>query len=109
MTIPSVDILKADFATGSVGPDPTGVAAFIASSVTGTQNVAASYARDDLALNDFGGGPLVEYASYDLQVAKKPVVLVRGAASVPGAYASLDTSKVTGSSEAYAPGTEAAP
>lgn len=105
MTIPSVDIVKADFATGSVGPDPTGVLAILAASQTGTVNVAASYARDDLALNDFGVGPLVEYGSYDLQVAKKPVVLVKGAASVAATYAGLDTSKVTGTSAVTTGGT----
>lgn len=89
MTIPSVDVEKADFQTGSVGPDPTGVMAFIAASAIGTPNVAGSYARDDLAFGDYGTGPLVEYASYTLQVGKKPVVLVKGGASIAATYTAL--------------------
>lgn len=80
--IPQVAITKTDGNTGVVRPSADGVLAIIAPSEKGTVNQPASYARQDLALTDFGKGHLVEAAAYDLTVAGKPVVLIKGQASV---------------------------
>jgi hypothetical protein len=104
--IPSVKISKSDFATGSVAPQPTGMLAIIAASVTGTQNQAASYARDDLVLNNFGYGPLTEYASYCLQVGQKPVIPIRPTTAVAAAYGAITTANQgTGTSTCTSTGT----
>lgn len=79
--IPSVSITKTDGNTGVVKPSADGILAIIAPSEKGTLNQPGAYARQDLAQNDFGYGPLVEYAAYVMSVARKPVVLIRCAAS----------------------------
>lgn len=84
--LPSVQITKAAFGTGGAPPSAVGIAAIVAASFTGTANVASSFARDDLALAAFGVGPLVEYASYCLQVGGNPTLLVKGNASTAGSY-----------------------
>lgn len=96
--LPNVSIKKNQFNTGSVPPSPTGVLAIVAASQTGAQNVAASYARDDLMLAAVGYGPLVEYGSYDMQVAQKPVVGIRATTSVAGAVGAITSNALGGTS-----------
>jgi len=89
MTVPSVVITKQDFNSGVVRPSDEGVLAIIASSQNGTVNVAAQYMRWDTALTDLGYGPLVEYGAYDLGVAQKPFVAVKGTPSTSGSYGTV--------------------
>lgn len=96
--LPSVSIKKSDFATGAVAPQPTGMMAIIAASATGTTNTPGSYARDDLVLNDYGYGPLTDYASYCLQIGGLPVIPVKPVTSVASAYGSITANAGTGTS-----------
>lgn len=98
--IPSVSITKSDGNTGVVKPSVDGILAIIAPSEKGTANQPAAFAREDLALADFGHGALVEDGAYDMAVAKKPVVLIRATASTAGslgtvAHSGAGTSVVT--------------
>lgn len=86
---PRVEFTKSDFNTGVVRPSAIGVCAIIAAAAQGTVNVPATHARLDLALTEYGHGPLVEDAAYIMPNAGKPVVLVRAVASTPGAYSAL--------------------
>lgn len=96
--LPSADIQKKDFQTGGAPPSSIGILAIIAAAATGTTNVPGSFARDDLAVDAYQYGPLTEYGSYHLQVAKKPVVLCKCAASVAGAYGSVTSDAKGGTS-----------
>ena len=91
--IPNVQIQKAAFAAGSVSPTPfpVGILAILASSATGTQDQPAGFYRDDLAFTAFGDGPLVQYASYDLQVSGQPVILQKTGCTQLGSYTAVTT------------------
>lgn len=89
--IPSVAVTKVDGQTGVVRPGSEGILAIIAPSEKGTVNQPAGYTRGSLALTDFGQGPLVNIASYELDVAKNPVLLIRGTASTAAAYGTVTT------------------
>jgi hypothetical protein len=89
--IPSVQITKSDGNTGVVKPSADGILAIIAPSQSGTPNVPASFARRDLALAEYGYGPLVEVAAYDMDVAGKPVVLVKSNASTAAEASAVTT------------------
>lgn len=106
--IPNVQIQKAAFAAGSVSPQPfpVGVLAILAHSATGTQDQPAGFYRDDLAYTALGDGPLVQYASYDLQVSGQPVVLQRTGCSSAATYSAVTTSNAgTGTSALTTDGT----
>lgn len=105
--IPSVQIQKAAFAAGTVSPQafPTGILAILAASATGTANQPAGYYRDDLAYTTYGDGPLVQYASYDLQVSGQPVILQRTGATIAGSYSAITSSPGTGTSAVTTDGT----
>lgn len=96
--LPNTTITKQDGNTGVVKPSNTGVLAIIAPAEKGTQNQAGSYARKADALSTFGLGILVEAAQYFMSTAKKPLVLIRAAASTAAAYGTPDISGVTGTS-----------
>lgn len=96
--LPNAHITKADFATGGAPPSSIGILAIIAASATGTYDAPAAYARDNLALTDLGAGPLVEYFSLHVQVAKKPAVLNRCHASIPGSYGAITSTASGGTS-----------
>lgn len=87
--LPTVSIQKIDGGTGVVRPSDTGVLAIIAPSERGTPNEAAAYLRTDVALADFGKGPLVQCAAYVMPECGHPVVLVKGSASTAGAYGAV--------------------
>lgn len=88
--IPETRINKVDGNTGVVKPGSEGVLAIIAPSASGDFNLPAGYTRDDLALEDFGHGPLVEFASYVMNVAGRPVLLIRGEADTAGTYGDVE-------------------
>jgi hypothetical protein len=95
--VPSVSVTKVDGNTGAVAPASDGVLAVVAPSELGTQNVAFSYTRQDVALTALGNGPLIEYGAYDMGVAKKPFVGVRPTASTAASYGTIVLS-MTGTS-----------
>ncbi len=92
MTSPNVSITKSDGNTGVVRPSATGILAIIATAASGPTNVAAGYARPDLVDDDYGAlSDLTDDAAYVMSVAKKPVLLVRAAASTAGDYGTVTT------------------
>lgn len=103
--LPNVEIIKSDFNTGVVQPSDEGVLAIIGPSEKGPFT-AAEYTRSKIAFDDYGGGPLVEYAAYDMAVARKPVLLVRGSSSTSGAYGAITFVGSSGSANVTAGSTE---
>jgi hypothetical protein len=89
--VPKARLRKADGKTGVVRPSSSGVCAIIAPCEKGTANQPASYARDDLAVTDFGNGILTGAASYMIPIAQNPVVLIRGTATTAGVYSAITT------------------
>lgn len=104
MSAPQVKITKTDGNTGATKPSAVGILAIIAASQTGTANVAGGFGRQDQALSALGYGPLVEDAAYAMAEAGNPVVLIKPAASVAGAYGTFTTA-VSGSSAVATTGT----
>lgn len=92
MSIPAVVITKSDGNTGVVRPSATGVACIIAPSESGPIDQPTPCTRADLAKTTFAMGPLLESAAYVMNVAKKPLVLVRGTGTTVGAYGSVSHS-----------------
>lgn len=88
---------KTDGNAGAVIPGADGILAIIAAAPSGTQNQAGVYGSMTAVKSDFPSGRLVEAASFVMNRAKKPVVLVRAAASTNGAYSSI-TKTGTGTS-----------
>lgn len=103
--LPNTQITKQDGNTGVVKPSTTGILAIIAPAEKGTQNQAGTYARVADALAKFGLGVLVEGAAYQMENAKKPVLLIRAAASTAAAYGTLDDDGVAGTSAVTASAT----
>lgn len=83
--LPNVQIVKQDGVTGVVRPSSDGNLVVIAASQIGTANQPSSFTRQDLAFTSFGYGPLVDMAGYDMAVANKPVVLIKGTTSTAAA------------------------
>jgi hypothetical protein len=105
MSVPATSIQKQDFQTGSVAQQAVnvGILAIIAGAGTGSSgngpiNTPLTYARDDLAFNDFGPSHLVEFGSYDIAQSGNPFVAIRATTAVASSYGAVDSSKVTGSS-----------
>lgn len=86
MGTPSVSISKNTFTTGQAPASAVGVLAIVAASSTGTQNLPGGYSRSDLAINDYGYGPLTDFAAYDIAVANNQAVLCKGNATYAGSY-----------------------
>jgi hypothetical protein len=89
MTLPSVEISRADGQTGVVKPSPAGVLCIIAPSASGTANQPQTYTKAANVLADFGHGPLAEFAAYVMSVARKPVLCIKCDATTVGAYGAL--------------------
>src|SRR5579872_790585 len=104
MSAPQVKITKTDGNTGATKQSAVGILAIIAASQTGPANVAGGFGRQDQALATLGPGPLVEDGAFAMAEVGNPVVLIKCAASVAGAYGSLTTS-VAGSSAIGTSGT----
>lgn len=79
--IPNVTITKLDGQTGVVRPGADGILLILAPSEKG-QLVPASYAKTKDVSDEYGAGLLPEFASFVLDRTKKPIVAVRGSASV---------------------------
>lgn len=102
--LPSVTITKVPLNVGSAPSSSLGVLAIIAGAQQGTFNQAAGFNRSDLAVQQFGAGPLAEYGAYNISVANKPFVAVRANTSISATYTAI-TAHVTGSSVPTAGGT----
>lgn len=98
MTLPTVTINKSVFTTTQAPASSVGVLAIIAASSTGTLNSPGGFSRTDSAVSAYGYGPLTDYAAYDISVANKPALLVKGNPTFPGAMGTLSTSLGTGTS-----------
>lgn len=103
--IPNVSFQKVDGNTGVVKPSPAGICAIIAPSSSGTAKVPSGHTSKAAAFAEFADGVLYELAAYVLDVAKKPVVLIRAEAATAGAYSAVSHAGA-GTSVASAGGTE---
>ena len=97
MGVPGVSITRAQFATNSGVPSPTGILAIVAPAPQGAQNVAMGFANDGLILEEFGQSPLTEDCSYVLQVVGNPVVAIRPTTATAAAYSAVAHTGMTGS------------
>lgn len=91
MTLPAVTISKNVFSTSQAPPSSTGILAILAASSAGTVDQPGSYSRSDLAVTDYGYGPLTDYAAHTIAAANQPVVLVKGTAAYAGALGAITT------------------
>lgn len=89
MTTPQVKFVKSDGNTGVVRPSATGNLVIIAPSEKGTKNTPVSYTKVANAFADLGGGPLVEFGAYTMNVAGNPVTLIRPNADTAAAYGTV--------------------
>jgi hypothetical protein len=105
MGLPKTNITKLDGNTGVVKPSTSGVLAIIAPAEKGTTDQAGTYTRIADAIAKFGLGALNELGSYFMANAKKPVLLIRAAASTAAAYSAIDDDGVTGTSAVTASAT----
>jgi len=97
MTLPSVSISKNTFTTSQAPASSVGILAVCAASSTGTALSPGGFARTDLAVAAYGIGPLTDFGAYDIAVANKPALLVKGVATYAGSYGTLNKT-VAGSS-----------
>lgn len=102
MAIQSVQMRRLDGQTGVVRPASTGILAIIAAATGGPINQPSTYFSEASVVSQFTGGPLVEDASYVLNNAGKPVVLVACNASNVGTYGTVTQLALGGSSLATA-------
>lgn len=87
--LPAVTVTKNVFSSVQAPGSTVGIMAYMACSSTGTVVQPAGFNRSDLAVTAFGYGPLTDYGAYNLAVANKPVLLVKGTGSVAGSYGTL--------------------
>lgn len=105
MTLPSVTISKNVFTTVGAPASSIGILAILAGSSTGTALVPGGYSRSDLAVDDYGYGPLTDFAAYDINVSNNPVLLEKINTTYPGSYSTISTSLGTGTSTVTASST----
>lgn len=98
MTLPAVTIQKNVFTTSQAPASTTGILAIIAASSAGVVNQPGGYSRSDLAITDYGYGPLTEDAAYEIAVANQPCLLVKTNPTFPGTYGTISTSLGSGTS-----------
>lgn len=96
--IPSVRFTKSDGNTGVVKPSSTGILAIIAASAIGIANQPGTFAREADVFAAKGLGPLIEYASYYMGNAGKPVLLITPTCTTAATYSAVDVTGVTGTS-----------
>lgn len=86
---PNVQLSITDGNVGVVPPSSAGVLAIISPAGSGPLNVAQGFTRPKDVKDIYTGGPGVAHAGYHLQVARKPVVFIRCAATTPGVYSAI--------------------
>ncbi len=96
MTLPAVTISKTVFTTGQAPASTTGILAILACSSDGDLDTPGGYSRTDLAVDDFGFGPLTEFGAYDINVANQPVILQKCTAGFPGAMGDITATLASG-------------
>jgi hypothetical protein len=96
MGVPSVIVKKSSQGGFPALQEISGILALIASSSTGTANVAGLYTNQGQLTTAFGLGPLPEYGAYDINVSGKAVVAIKSSPSIAATYSSI-TSTITGS------------
>lgn len=96
--IPGVRFTKSDGNTGVVKPSTTGILAIIAASAIGVANQPGTFAREADVFSAKGLGPLIEYGSYYMGNAGKPVLLITPTCSTAATYSAVDVTGVTGTS-----------
>lgn len=89
MSLPNVSISKNVFTTGQAPASTTGILAILAASSTGTANLPGGFSRTDLAVGSYGYGPLTDFFAYEVNVANNPALLIKGNASIAGAYGTI--------------------
>lgn len=98
MSQPSVDITQVDGAVGILPPSSGRLLAVVGVSSTGAINTPATFARvRDLQGNN-GAGPMVEAAAVSINRHGKPALVVRTAATTPGAIGTV-VDGMTGTSD----------
>lgn len=100
--IPSVQNSKTDGNLSAVS-DTDRILAIIAPASSGTFNVAGAYTNKSDVVAAFTSGPLVEDASYLLNLGV-PVVLIRGNPTTAGSFGSIDSTGITGTATVAAAG-----
>lgn len=95
--LPSVQVNKAVFSSGTAPPSPFGILAIVAGALTGTMNQVGSYADSAVALSNFSFGSLVEYGAYTISVADQPFLGIRCNTTNAGTYSAF-TAAITGTS-----------
>jgi hypothetical protein len=98
MSLPAVTISKNVNSTSQAPASTTGILAIIAASSSGVANTPGGYSRSDLAITDYGYGPLTDFAAYELAVANQPCLLMKSAPTVLGSYGTITTSASFGTS-----------
>lgn len=96
MSAPNVTVKKNTFTTVSAPNNPTGILAIAACSSSGTVNQPKGFSRSDLAVNQFGQGPLVEFNAFVLPISGQSTVLCKGTSTFSGSYNGLQSTS-TGS------------
>jgi hypothetical protein len=86
MTQPAVNITELDGALGVLPPSSGRLMAVVGPASAGTVNLPAAFNRVSDLVANFTGGPGVEAAAREIELYGKPVLFVRTAASVLGAY-----------------------
>lgn len=99
MPIARVDITLLDGALGVVPSDVGGHIGVIAGPAsTGPLNIPAAFARPRDVETNFGYGPMVDFATAAIARTGKPCVVLRTDTTTAGAYTSVITTGVTGTS-----------
>ena len=89
MTIPRVKFTKSDGNTGATPPSTLGIAAIIAIASQGSVNIPATYARGDLAFNDFSDGYLAEDVAMTIDLSGNQAVAIRPTTTNAAAYGTI--------------------
>ncbi len=97
MTLPAVTISKNVFTTGQAPASTTGILAILACSSDGTEDIPGGFSRTDLAVDEYGYGPLTDFAAYDINVANNPALLQKGADGWPGVMGTITEDFASGS------------
>lgn len=98
MTLPNLTFQRSDGNTGSARSAPIGIIAIIAASASGVAAKPTSLTNKGQALTGFGHGELPELAAHIIDVANKPVVACKVAASTTGTYGTIATTGAPGAS-----------
>lgn len=86
MSAPRVNLTKVAAAAAQATSTGLGILAIIAPALAGTQNAVATYSDTGTVQETFSEGPAVEFATYFINEAENPCVIVRPTCSTSGFY-----------------------